>query len=114
MDDENTQNRIDTMKDKNLASRKVEITCYPFPHVMQVSILCSKLRFIDQAHRVRAETAYWQPCPSCSRQHFISECILPLFCLIFGKTETKYIHLKMLSATGRTRLPVRSFWPPPV
>ncbi len=33
---------------------------------------------------------------------------------VASKTEAKYIHLKMLSATGRTRLPVRSFCPPPV
>ncbi len=31
-----------------------------------------------------------------------------------SNAEAKYIHLKMLSATGRTRLPVRSFCPPPV
>ncbi len=33
---------------------------------------------------------------------------------VASKTEAKYIHLKMLSATGRTSLPVRSFCPPPV
>ncbi len=33
---------------------------------------------------------------------------------ISSKTEAKYIHWKMLSATGRTRLPVHSFCPPPV
>ncbi len=67
-----------------------------------------------------------QPCPSCSRQHFQ----VNVFCLCFAcythitlipplgqissKTEAKYIHLKMLSATGRTRLLVHSFCPPPV
>ncbi len=57
--------------------------------------------------------------------NILSGCILPLFCLLLGlkfvpplgqissKTETKYIHLKMLSTTGRTRLLVRSFCPPP-
>ncbi len=34
--------------------------------------------------------------------------------LFVSKTGAKYIHLKTLSATGRTRLPVRSFCPPPV
>ncbi len=33
---------------------------------------------------------------------------------ISSKTEPKYIRLKMLSATGRTRLPGRSFCPPPL
>ena len=31
-----------------------------------------------------------------------------------SKTDAKNIHLKMLSATGRTTLPVHSFCPPPV
>ncbi len=87
-------------------------------------------------HRGRAETTYRQPCPSCSRQHFW----VNVFCLCFAcywvfkytifyctyitltphigqissKTEAKYIHWKMLSATGSTRLSVRSFCPPPV
>ncbi len=33
---------------------------------------------------------------------------------VASKTEEKYNHLKMLSATGRTCLLVRSFCPPPV
>ncbi len=36
MKDENTMNRIETMKDKNLASSTVDVTCFPFPHIMQV------------------------------------------------------------------------------
>ena len=50
----------------------------------------------------------------------LSACTLPLFCYIWpkdpvaSKTEAKYIYLKMSSATGRTRLLVHSFCPPPV
>ncbi len=33
-----------------------------------------------QLHRGRAETAYRQPCPSCSRQHFL----VNVFCLCFA------------------------------
>ncbi len=61
-------------------------------------------------HRGRAETAYRQPCPSCSRQHFS----VNVFCLSSKQNRGKMHSLKMLSATGRTRLPIRSFCPPPV
>ncbi len=40
--------------------------------------------------------------------------LIPPLGQISRKTEAKYIHLKMLSATGRTRLQVRSFCPSPV
>ena len=35
-----------------------------------VLMIFTRYRASGQAHRGRAETAYRQPCPSCSRQHF--------------------------------------------
>ncbi len=86
--------------------------CNNWLHLPECSFTCSMQQITGGGQKVCTSRVVLSVA-----DNFLSGCILPLFCSALGlkfENRGKNIHLKMLSATGRTTLPVHSFCPPPV